>query len=127
MVAVHGQRDVDLERLPACSVKRGRASSSRVTGPAQTSAPGDRDTRTTRAAVCSAIAATAASSTLRMTTPDAGTACGSSALVRAMASREPNSPRWAVPTLSTTAIDGGAIAARAAMLPGWRADISRTR
>ena len=38
-------------RAPACSVKRGRASSSRVTGPAHTSAPGDRLTRTTRAAV----------------------------------------------------------------------------
>ena len=32
-----------------------------------------------------------------------------------------------MPTLSTTAIDGGAIAASAAMLPGWRADISSTR
>lgn len=75
----------------------------------------------------SAIAATALSSTLRITTPDAGTACGSSALVFAMASREPNSPRWAVPTLSTTAIWGGAIAASAAILPGCRADISRIR
>ncbi|CFR97765.1 Uncharacterised protein [Mycobacterium tuberculosis] len=76
-----------------------------------------RLTRTTRAAVSLAIAATAGSSALRTTAPECGTACGSSALVCAMTSREPNSPKCAVPTLSTTPIDGGAISASAAMLP----------
>ncbi len=101
----------------ACSVKRGLANSSSDTGPAQTSPVLSRLTRTTRAAVSLAIAATAGSSALRTTAPECGTACGSSALVCAMTSREPNSPKCAVPTLSTTPIDGGAISASAAMLP----------
>ena len=111
----------------ARSRNRGRASSSRWISSAHTSARVSRLILTTRAAVISAIAATAASSALRMTTPDGGIACGSSAFVTAIASREPNSPRCAVPTLSTTATDGGAIAASSAMLPGRRADISSTR
>ena len=77
-----------------------------------------RLTRTTRAAVFSAIPATALSSALRITTPDAGTALGSSDFVATMASRDPNSPKWAVPTFTTTATDGGAIAASSAMFPG---------
>src|SRR5205823_7857741 len=47
-----------------CNVNRGRASASSVTGPAHTSAPAVRATLTTRADVWSAIAVTAASSTL---------------------------------------------------------------
>ena len=67
---------------PACSVNVGRASSSSVTGPAQTSAPArPADPYHPGRRSRSAIAATAGSSTLSTTTPDAGTACGSSALV----------------------------------------------
>src|ERR1700754_4870429 len=107
----------------ACRVKRGLANSSNDTPSAQTSLGPDsvwlvRLTRTTQPELTYAIAATDGSSTLRITTPDGGMACGSSDLVCAMASREPNSPRCAVPTLSTTPIAGGAIAASAAMLPG---------
>ena len=67
--------------------------------------------------VRAAIAATNASSALRIATPVAETASTSSPFVLAMFSREPNSSRCAVPTLSTTAIDGGAIRASAAMFP----------
>ena len=90
-------------------------------------ADADRPTPTTRAEVLAAIAATKGSSMLRITTPEAGTACASSDFVCAMISREPNSPRCAVPTLSTVAIAGVAMAARAAIFPGWRAAISSTR
>ena len=77
--------------------------------------------------VLAAIAATTGSSALSIATPEAGSACTNSDFVSAMASREPNSPRCAVPTLSTTAIAGRAMAASAAILPRCRADISSTR
>ena len=97
---------------------------------ARTSALPDRPTITTRASVRSAIAATSGSSALRTATPPSaadGSDAGSSPLVSAIASREPNSPRCAVPTLRTTPIRGGAISASAAMWPRPRADISSTR
>ena len=58
------------------------------------------------------MAATTGSSALRMDRPSAGTARGSSDLARAMFSREPNSPTWALPTLSTMATWGGAMRVR---------------
>lgn len=88
MVAVHGQPHRDgmpVLGAPQRSVNRGRASSSSVTSSAHTCAGEDRLTRTTRPAVTSAMAATAESSALSTTTPVSGMACGSSALVSAMA------------------------------------------
>ena len=114
---------------PACSVNAGRASSSSVTslGPDVGARPAAADPHHPGGASGPPSPPPPASSTLRTTTrtpePLAAVRLSSSA----MASREPNSPRCAVPTLSTTAIDGGAMAASAAMLPGWRADISRIR
>ena len=76
------------------------------------------------------MAATTGSSAPRTATPPswaAGRASTSSPLACAIASREPNSPRWAEPTLRTTPIRGGATRHRAATWPGPRAESSRTR
>ena len=66
---------------------------------------------TTAACVRDRMAATAGSSELSTATPpaDAGSASTSSPLAWAIASRDPNSPTCAVPTLSTTPMRGGAI------------------
>ncbi|CAB4872750.1 unannotated protein [freshwater metagenome] len=67
---------------------------------------------------------------LRIATPPsaaAGSASTNSPLANAMAAREPNSPRCAVPTLRTTPIRGGASLASSAMWPIPRADSSRAR
>jgi hypothetical protein len=92
--------------------KVGRPLASSMTSSARTSASGLSPTRTTRACVRAAIAATTGSSALRTATPSAGNAWTNSALARAMLSRPPNSPTWADPTLSTTPIRGGAIRVR---------------
>ena len=60
----------------------------------------------------SAIAATSGSSALSTAVPSAGSASTISPFACAIASREPNSPMWAVPTLSTAATCGGAIRAQ---------------
>ena len=57
----------------------------------------------------------------------AGSASTSSPFAAAIASGEPNSPRCARPTLSTTPIRGCATRHSAAMWPGPRADSSSTR
>jgi hypothetical protein len=98
-----------------------------VTPVARTSAAGDSPTVTTRAAVRAAIASTSGSSALSTATPSAGTASISSPLASATFSRLPNSPRWALPTLSTTPIRGRAIRVSQAMCPMPRADFSSTR
>ena len=67
------------------------------------------------------MAATSGSSALRIATPPSsadGSASTSSPLVWAIASREPNSPRCAVPTLSTTPIRGGAMLGQRGDMPG---------
>ncbi len=58
------------------------------------------------------MAATASSSAFSTAVPSAARPCTSSLLAWATAAREPNSPRWAEPTLSTTATSGGAIRVR---------------
>ena len=73
------------------------------------------------------MAATRWSSALSTATPSAGSASTSSPLACAIAATEPNSPRCAVPTLSTTPIRGGTAAASAAMWPVPRAENSSTR
>ena len=73
------------------------------------------------------MAATRGSSAFSTATPFDGRASTSSPLARAIASTEPNSPRWAEPTLSTTPIRGGTAAASAAMWPVPRAENSSTR
>ena len=74
-----------------------------------------------------AMAATRSSSAFSTAVPSAGRASTISPLACAIASREPNSPMWAVPTLRTAATSGGAIAQSSAMWPMPRAPISRTR
>ena len=66
----------------------------------------------TRASVRDAIAAMSASSALRTAAPSAGSASTISPLAGAIASRLPNSPMWAVPTLITAAMLGGAMSQR---------------
>ncbi len=101
-------------RLPCgvCTVNEGRPPVSSATSLARTSASSASPTSTTRAVVSGAIARTAGSSALSTASPSGGSAATSSDLAVAMASREPNSPTCAVPTLSTTPTRGGAIRAR---------------
>lgn len=73
------------------------------------------------------IAATRGSSALRTAVPLGASPRTSSPLVLEMAARDPNSPRWAWPTLSTTAMSGVTRPVSAAMSPTCRAPISRTR
>ena len=119
--SVTGARPAGLTR-----VKRARPPSS-TTSSARTCAAGPRPNVTTRAGVRTAIAATAASSAFSTATPSAGSASTSSPLATAVAAREPNSPRWALPTLSTTPIRGGTAAASPAMCRGPLAAYSSTR
>src|SRR5829696_6314591 len=107
-------------------VKLARPSPPRVTDSALTSAPGPWPKVTTRATVRSAMAATWGSSALRTAVPSGGRDSTSSPLALAIASRDPNIPRWDSPTLTTTPTDGRARRARAAMWPGPRAPISTT-
>ena len=72
------------------------------------------------------MAATWGSSALSTAVPSGGRASTSSPLALAIASREPNMPRWDSPTLRTTPTAGRARRARAAMWPGPRAPISTT-
>src|SRR5215208_1789615 len=72
------------------------------------------------------MAATWGSSALRTAVPSGGRDSTSSPLALAIASRDPNIPRWDSPTLTTTPTDGRARRARAAMWPGPRAPISTT-
>ncbi len=109
------------------SVNDGRPVESRRTSCARTSASADSPKYTTRAFVREAIARTRRSSALRIATPSAGRASTSSPLASAIASWEPNSPTWAVPTLSTRPIRGGVIEVRYSMSPLCRAPISSTR
>ena len=108
------------------SRNRGRPAAS-VRSSARTVASGDRPTVTTRARVRVAMAATAGSSALSTATPSAGSASTSSPFASAIASGEPNSPRCARPTLSTTPIRGCATWHSAAMCPRPRAESSSTR
>src|SRR6266536_2562883 len=91
------------------SVKAGRPSSPTRTSVARTSAGRCRPKVTTRAAVLADMAATLGSSAFSTATPSAGRAAGSSAFAFATASRLPNSPMWARPTLRTTPSCGGAM------------------
>ena len=86
-----------------------RPSSSVVTSLTATSGAGPSvgpPNVTTCAAVRPAIAATRSSSALSTAVPSAGSASTISPLACAIASRLPNSPMWAVPTLSTAATCG---------------------
>jgi len=100
--------------VPSVMVKLGRDAASRVTSTARMSAPGSPAalTVTTWARVRVAMAATAGSSWLSTAVPSGPSASTSSPLASAITSREPNSPRWAAPTLRTTAMSGGAIRVR---------------
>ena len=73
------------------------------------------------------MAATRSSPALSTAVPSGPSASTSSPFAWAIASREPNSPRWAVPTFSTAATSGGAIRHSSAMCPMPRAPISTTR
>ena len=66
----------------------------------------------TRARVRAAMPATASSTLNSTAVPSGGSASTISPLACAMASRLPNSPMWAEPTLSTAATRGGAISHR---------------
>ena len=79
---------------------------------ARTPACSDSPTPMTVAAVRADMPQTIGSSALSTANPVAGNARTSSAFALPMASREPNSPTWAVPTLSTTPIWGCAIRVR---------------
>ena len=76
------------------------------------SASAEVPTVTTRACVRERIFATLGSSALRTASPSGRNASTSSPLAWATASREPNSPTWATPTLRTMATSGGAIVVR---------------
>ena len=73
------------------------------------------------------MAATRGSSALSTATPSAGSASTISPLASAMFSCEPNSPMWALPTLRTREMSGGAMAHSALRWPTPRAPISSTR
>ncbi len=93
---------------PISKVGRPRSSSST---PRQETSPLSPKVSTV-ASVRDAIADVSASSALRTAVPSAGSASTISPLAAAIASRLPNSPMWAVPTLITAATLGGAISQR---------------
>ena len=68
--------------------------------------------KSANARVRDAIPITSGSSALRTATPSSGSASTSSPLACAIRSRLPNSPRWATPTLSTTATVGCTMSVR---------------
>ena len=73
------------------------------------------------------MAATCGSSALSTLTPPGSSPRTISLFACAMRSTEPNSPRWATPTLSTTATSGGAMVVSRAISPTWLAPISATK
>ena len=73
------------------------------------SAAGDSPTMSTGAGLLAAIPATLTSSAFSTASPSGRSAVTISDFAVAMASRLPNSPRWALPTLRTTETSGGAI------------------
>jgi hypothetical protein len=73
------------------------------------------------------MAETIGSSALSTASPVGSSAATSSDFARPMASREPNSPTWALPTLSTMPMWGRAMPVRYSMCPTPRAPISTTR
>ncbi len=106
---------------------RRRSSSSSSSDSRRTTAPVLRPNVRTRPRVRGAIAATSGSSRFSTAIPSGPSASTISPFACAIAERDPNSPRWAMPTLRTTETSGGAIAQRSAMWPTPRAPISRTR
>ena len=103
------------------NVKRGRSKASvpmsRAEQPEARARSSCTPNHSTSPGAWALMEATRSSSALRMATPPSARPRTISLLASTMRSTEPNSPRWATPTFSTTAMSGGAMAVSRAISP----------